>query len=143
MPQLDYTTYSSQIFWLLLNFAILLFVTSKFILPRLKSIIDERNNNINSNLKQLESLKDEIEQINVKIKNIKEESAAKYKEEIKKALQEAEKHYNTKAEALKISIKEMSEKREEENKAYFQQSMKEAEDYIEKLSKDIKNKILN
>lgn len=42
MPQFDITTYSSQIFWLILSFGILFLGLSRFIIPRFKAILLKR-----------------------------------------------------------------------------------------------------
>ncbi|MBL4852764.1 MAG: F0F1 ATP synthase subunit B' [Robiginitomaculum sp.] len=43
---LDPATFSSQIFWLLLSFGVLLFLLAKVLLPRLGGILEERSNRI-------------------------------------------------------------------------------------------------
>ncbi len=42
MPQLDFSTYPSQLFWLVLSFAFLYFVLSVFVLPRLAKVQQTR-----------------------------------------------------------------------------------------------------
>ena len=42
MPQLDFSTYPSQLFWLVLSFAFLYFVLSVFVLPRLAKVQQKR-----------------------------------------------------------------------------------------------------
>jgi len=42
MPQLDFSTYPSQIFWLFISFAVLYFVMHFFILPAIAKVMAER-----------------------------------------------------------------------------------------------------
>ena len=58
MPQLDLSTYSSQIFWLVICFSILYFVLSSFILPKIKKIIEDRNLVANLDIKKAEEAKE-------------------------------------------------------------------------------------
>lgn len=46
MPQLDPSSYISQIFWLTITFLSLWFLMSFFIIPKIKNIIDEREQKI-------------------------------------------------------------------------------------------------
>lgn len=46
LPQLDATTYPSQILWLLISFGLLYFVCARVFLPRIGGIIEERRNRI-------------------------------------------------------------------------------------------------
>ena len=46
LPQLDATTYASQVFWLLVTFALLYLLMDRVFLPRLGGVIEERRNRI-------------------------------------------------------------------------------------------------
>ena len=56
MPQLDPSSFVSQIFWLTITFLSLVFVMSVFIVPRIASIIDERHQKINSDIQKAEKI---------------------------------------------------------------------------------------
>lgn len=56
MPQLDPSSFVSQIFWLTITFLSLLFVMSFFIVPRIASIIDERRQKIDSDIQKAEKI---------------------------------------------------------------------------------------
>jgi F-type H+-transporting ATPase subunit b len=56
LPHLDYTTYSSQIFWLLLSFALLYFAVSRVILPKIQDTLQNRDRKIKSDLDRTDSL---------------------------------------------------------------------------------------
>jgi len=46
MPQLDISTYSSQLFWLFVTFSVFLFISVFFIVPRFNRNIESRDNQI-------------------------------------------------------------------------------------------------
>ena len=46
LPQLDASTYASQVFWLLVTFALLYLLMDRVFLPRLGGVIEERRNRI-------------------------------------------------------------------------------------------------
>jgi F-type H+-transporting ATPase subunit b len=50
LPQLDPSTYASQVFWLLLSFAVLYFVISRFAAPKIGGVIADRAGRIKGDL---------------------------------------------------------------------------------------------
>lgn len=60
-PPLDTNTFPSQLFWLILFFAALYLLMSKFALPRLGKILDSRKARIDGDLARAQSLKEETE----------------------------------------------------------------------------------
>jgi len=62
LPQLDISTWGSQIFWLLLTFGVLYFVLATFILPRLRDGISERDDRIRDDLDQAANFQREAEE---------------------------------------------------------------------------------
>ncbi len=63
MPQLDFATYPSQLFWLAVNFALLYWLMAKLALPRIGQIMDARAAAIKSDLDAASRLKAEAENI--------------------------------------------------------------------------------
>lgn len=62
MPQLDLSTWTSQIFWLVLTFAILYFALSRFILPSLRDTISNRSDRIADDLDTAMRMKQDAEE---------------------------------------------------------------------------------
>lgn len=56
LPQLDFTTYTQQIFWMLIIFALLYIVFAKKTLPEISGVIQNRKNHIDSDLDTAEKL---------------------------------------------------------------------------------------
>lgn len=57
MPQLDFSTFGNQIFWLLVALVAIYFVLSRVALPRIAAILAERSGTITNDLAAAEDLK--------------------------------------------------------------------------------------
>ena len=79
MPQLDTSTYISQIFWLLVSFFSLWFVVSWFIVPKIEDILKQRRQKIDDFVRKAE-----------KINKQALSSLDKYQKALNKAKQNAE-----------------------------------------------------
>lgn len=61
LPQLDISTYSAQVTWLVITFVFLYVLMSKVALPRIGEVLEERQNKIDDNLNKAEDLKAQAE----------------------------------------------------------------------------------
>ena len=61
MPQLDVSTYASQIFWLLIAFSTLYYLLSRKGLPRIADVLEARRDRIAADLDQAQHLRAEAE----------------------------------------------------------------------------------
>lgn len=61
MPQLDPSSYASQLFWLVVTFAILYLLMWKVALPRVSALLRERQERIDDDLEKATKLKAEAE----------------------------------------------------------------------------------
>ncbi len=59
MPQLDFSTFPNQIFWLVVTLVVIYLVLSKVALPRIASVLAERQGTITNNIAAAEDLKAE------------------------------------------------------------------------------------
>lgn len=57
MPQLDFSTFPNQIFWLLVTLVVIYFVLSRIALPRIGSVLAERSGQITNDIAAAEDLK--------------------------------------------------------------------------------------
>lgn len=60
-PQLDTSTYSSQVFWLAVSFILLYVLMSRMALPRVTEVLDMRQTQLNVNLDRAAQLSDEAQ----------------------------------------------------------------------------------
>ena len=63
MPQLDISTYASQLFWLVVCFGVLYVLLSKLALPRIATALEERRDRIADELDQAAQLKSQSEEV--------------------------------------------------------------------------------
>jgi len=61
LPQLNVSTFSSQVVWLVITFVVLYVLMSKIALPRIGEVLEERQNKIDDNLAKAEELKAQAE----------------------------------------------------------------------------------
>jgi len=61
VPQLDISTFTPQIIWLIITFGVLYLLMAKLALPRIGSILEQRQNRIEDNLAMAQNLKRESE----------------------------------------------------------------------------------
>ena len=57
MPQLDFATFPNQMFWLVVTLVVIYFVLSKVALPRIASVLAERQGTITNDIAAAEELK--------------------------------------------------------------------------------------
>lgn len=61
MPQLDYTTWPSQLFWLALCFIALYVIISRIVIPRTGGVIEQRKSTIDSDIASAQKLRADTE----------------------------------------------------------------------------------
>ena len=71
MPQLEITTFPSQIFWLVVSFLMLYLIMSRIIIPRISSVIKSRESEIKNNIHISEHMYKDTEIINNEYEEIK------------------------------------------------------------------------
>ncbi|PKQ12599.1 MAG: ATP F0F1 synthase subunit B' [Alphaproteobacteria bacterium HGW-Alphaproteobacteria-1] len=57
LPQLDFSTFGNQIFWLLVTLVVIYFILSRVALPRIAAVLAERQGTITNDLAAAEDLK--------------------------------------------------------------------------------------
>ena len=62
MPQLDPSTFSPQLFWLVVTFIVLLLLMWRVALPSIAAVLDEREKRIRQDLTRAEKLKVEADE---------------------------------------------------------------------------------
>ncbi len=143
MPQLDFTTYSSQIFWLIICFTTLYFFASKIILPRIAQIISERDSIIDADLEKANKLEEKISELNSKNEKLKKDANHKYQLKIEEALKQASKEREKIIEDLKNKLDSMAEKSKKDITDFLAKSSSKREESVENLVKLIKEKTLS
>ena len=117
MPQLEPSSFISQIFWLTITFLTLWFVMSFFIVPRIASIIDERQQKIDIDIQK-------AEKVNQKASDILE----RYENMIQKAQDEI----NQRMSFQKAEMEASAELKKAELSQYLSQKISDNEKIIKK-----------
>ena len=87
MPQFDTSTFSSQIFWLVVTFIVLWIFLSKVVLPRIEEVIQSRDSKISGDLKRAADAKQEAEEAMAEYEAALAQARAEAQELIKAALE--------------------------------------------------------
>ena len=92
MPQLDFTTFIPQLFWLFISLSILYLMLSRIALPRISDVIEERKDTITDDLDEAKALSIEaesvVEDLRVKLEEAKAQSQKNLMTERQKNLEE-------------------------------------------------------
>ena len=116
MPQLDPSSFITQIFWLTITFLTLWFVMSWFVLPRIRNIFEEREQKIESYIQKAQKINKQALQ-----------SLDRYEKAIEKAKEEADRKI--------IEEKEKQEAEIEFKKAQVNQELTRKVEDIERMLK--------
>ena len=142
MPQLDFSTFIPQIFWLFVSLSILYLILSKYALPRVSDVIEERKDIIAHDIDEAKkfSLDSEraIEDLSLKMSKAKSES----QQIVNNALIEVKSKNETKKEKIILEIndelldaeKEIFEKKEIALKDVTKISKELAKEMLDNLS---------
>ena len=121
LPQLDFSSWAGQIFWLIVIFALLYFVLAKFILPKLGNGLAERNEHIADDLDAASRFQKEAEEAEkaythaladarAKAHNVAETTRKSVDAEVATELEAAEAEASRQTEAAEARIKDMRNK---------------------------------
>lgn len=115
MPQFDPSSFPSQIFWLVVTFIVMYFVMAKLVLPRVGTVLQERQEKIAEDLDRAGQLKKDAEEI-----------TATYEAALAEARAKAQALYRETSDALAAN----TAKKQQEAGAAIAQRIAEAEQRI-------------
>lgn len=142
MPQLDLTTYSSQIFWFTLCFIALYVTTSQLILPRIAAILKNRKNIIDADLASTADLNSQILELQNTTENLRKEATIKYQAKLEEAAKSATKQREKMIEDLKIKIDQNIQKSHQNLQNLIAESNAKSAIAIQNLTQQITKKLL-
>jgi len=107
LPQLDLTTWPTQIFWLIVSFAFAYILMWRIVTPRIASVLEERHARLDGDMQRARSAADEAEEMRLsyekKLADARAEASEKTRSTLAEAQAEAEK--NNAAVAKKLAAK--------------------------------------
>ena len=125
MPQLEISTFPSQVFWLCVSFIVLYILLSNIIIPKISSVIKGRENEIKNNINNSEKLYMETEKINNEFEKIKKETEDQARSIINSLKESTNKKIAENNELLKKNLEEKLEKNELEINAKKKSALKD------------------
>ena len=139
MPQLDFSTFPNQIFWLVVFCVVLFAIVKLFIIPRMEDIFANRRKIIDGNIAKAEEIRLRVSEIEKQIE-----------EELQKTKSQCDEIMNTSGN----NIKEQMAAALEDSKIATSQLINEAEDRlrelkdgseaaIEKISEELASEIIS
>ena len=143
LPQLDFSTYPSLIFWSIISLTILYFAMSFVITPRISNIFNNREQNIQNNLIKAKSVKEESDLIIQKLSIEQDEARSRARKLIDESIEETkiiiEKKESEISKKLNDKINETMIVLEKEKKI----KIKELLEHVSTISQMIIQKISN
>ncbi|MBU6339469.1 MAG: hypothetical protein KGQ36_05835 [Rickettsiales bacterium] len=143
MPQFDISTYSSQIFWFVICFVTLYYFLSSVILPRIRDILKERKSTIDADKLSADQLESQIEEINRKTNDLRQEATVKYQIKLEEATKAASLKREKLTEELKNKIEVITKKSQEDLQKFVASTENQRQSAIQNLTKIIKTKLFN
>lgn len=121
MPQFDFSTWGSQIFWLVVTFGVMYFLLSRFILPKIGTTISQRSDRIADDLDAASQMQREAEaaeaeyerqlaDARAKAHNIAATTRTSVEAEINSEIEAADAESARQAEAAEVRISEIRAK---------------------------------
>lgn len=86
MPQLDFSTYTSQIFWLAITFIILYAFIQTYVAPAIESLISIRKNKIEQDLAHATEIRTKVEELRAKYQENRQAVSSKISEMLEREL---------------------------------------------------------
>ncbi len=126
MPQLDTSTFASQLFWLCICFFTMLFIMSKIIIPKIADILEQRQRKIDGYLNKAYQIKLQAE-----------EALKKYQDALAEATQKA----NRSLAETQNELNALVEKKQKDLELRLHKKIIEGEAEIEQSRKDALNKV--
>ena len=141
MPQLEITTYPSQIFWLVISFLLLYLIMSRIIIPRISSVIKSRETEIKNNIHISEQMYKDTEIINDEYEETKKNIENEARQIINHLKETTNKKITKSTELLKKRLEQKLEKNEQEIINKKKKALKEINKISFNLSKEILKKV--
>lgn len=142
MPQLDFATYTGQVFWLIIAFVVLYALVSRLILPSIADVVEVRAKHIADDLDKAESFKDQAEDADAKANKILTESSTKARGLIAESSGKAKAKVEAKRAELVGKLDQKIKKAESEISKIEAESTAAVEKLSGDLAKQIADKIL-
>jgi F-type H+-transporting ATPase subunit b len=127
MPQLDPSSFPSQLFWLTISFITLYILLARFLLPRVQSVIEVRTQTVKSDITQADDMRTQAQQV----RDVYEKSLADTRAKSKAMIDEA-----------RAKMAEIAAEKQASMHAELEKQVAGSEAGIEKAKQDVMGKLL-
>ena len=141
MPQLEVSTFSSQIFWLLICFFSMMFIMAKFIIPRIAEVMERRQSKIDGYLNKANLFKQEAEETLQKYQDALSKATASANQSLSDTREEMNRLIAQKQSELETTLQKRIKEGEAEINSEKEKALKEVRGISEKLALDVIKKI--
>lgn len=141
MPQLDISTFTSQLFWLCVCFFSMLFIMSKIIVPKIADIMDQRQRKIDGYLNKAHTLKLEAEEALKKYQDALADATREAGQAIAQTQNELAGYMQQKQDELNLKLQKKIEQGEAEINKNKEEALAKVKEVSEDLALEIVNKI--
>lgn len=133
MPQLDFTTFPNQIFWILIFVLLFYIVVRYIIIPRLEDIMSSRQDLINADIQQAEEFNKEAREIEDEIK----QTMAEANNEALSIASNTKSQVTDKVDAAMKQIEEAVQKQTQESEKRINQIEKKSKEDIQNIASEL------
>ncbi|MCB9983959.1 MAG: hypothetical protein H6861_09890 [Rhodospirillales bacterium] len=113
LPQLNFSTYPTQIFWLFIAFIVLYFIFSKKTLPEISSTLEDRREHVEGDIDSAARLKEEAEDVHAAYDEILSEARKRASDEFANIEESIKASTNKKLSAFKSKAAKKTEATEQ------------------------------
>jgi len=125
MPQFDVSSFSSQLFWLAITFAVLYFIVSRFIAPKAESILTARNRCMEEDINYADDYKRAAQTLDIEKQEKFAEVNSRVEDIQQRAISILESHFSKQREELASTLDHKK-----------QIALDEIEQYVDKFHTD-------
>jgi len=128
LPQLDFTTWPTQIFWLVVSFLLAYLLMWRLVVPRIGSVLEERHNRIEDDLRRARQASDDAEQARVAFEDLLANARNDASETTRKATESIMKKMDRKMETANANLAKKTESAETDIANARNEAMKDVSD---------------
>ena len=141
MPQLDFSVFPSQFFWLVITFTAMFLIMYKFIIPKTAEMINLRRQKIDSDLEKAAEIKKKVEQTLNKYNKALADASAKANVSLEKTKDELTETINRKQADLSARLKAEIEEGERKIISSKEKALQKVEEVSAELAIEVLKKL--
>ena len=138
LPQLDISTWPTQLFWLIITFSVGYFLVSTFVIPSISTVIERRSNKLSSDLNNAKKAQEDAKNAFSSYQSSLEDARSQAANTLAKATEEAKLDTAKREAAISKKLAANSKKAEEKISKIREETLSS----LNELATDISQKII-